>query len=612
VIRALFYLRAVTLYNRMAVAAARLRQPKYLVSSLVGVAYFYFFFLRRTQRWGYDAHAIMPASIPFASIVTVAGAVLLLVLALKTALSWNQSSLEARLKFSEAEVAFLFPAPLSRLRLLHFHLLGSQFLILLSSVVITVVFDRWSFLGGNSLTHAVGWWIILSTFSLYGTAMNFIAARLQQSAGPGLRPRVLGTLGVLVALLIRRLWVTAHPSPDFSSGDIVAGFLTYLARWIEMSVGPIVLMPFQRIVAPFAAPNVPEFWRALAPALVFPAVCYAIIVLLEVPFREGSIASALRRGEVTAARRSGAAIGVRGAPKLRPRKSPFVLRGSGRPEIAFLWKNLIGIQSWFNWRLLPLVLAVGLFLLMNGAHGHHAMASRAGATAPAGYAPMVLIGTAIVGFYVMLLGPQLIRQDLRSDLLNADLFKAYPLPGWQIVFGQMLTPAIILGALLGLVALAFGWVEFSGFPPAESFSVGTRITLLLCLGLVIPPVVLLQLVIPNAAALLFPAWHQTARTRTGGVEAIGQRLIFTFGQFLMVVIALLPAVITAGLVGWASVGWSYIISSGQTGGGPVSHVFALILATACVLVIVIAEVVIGLWWLGRRFDNLDIASELKP
>ena len=34
--------------------------------------------------------------------------------------------------------------------------------------------------------------------------------------------------------------------------------------------------------------------------------------------------------------------------------------------------------------------------------------------------------------------PQLLRQDLRSDLLNADLLKAYPLPGWQIVLGEVL------------------------------------------------------------------------------------------------------------------------------------------------------------------------------
>jgi len=606
VIRALLYLRSVSLRNRIAGAARRLRQPKYLASFVVGALYCYFFFLRRMHltSGGLPLAAITPAAL-----ATVGGALLLIALLARTALAWNASSAEARLKFSDAEVAFLFPAPLSRRRLIHFHLLGSQLSILLTSVAFTLLTNRWSFLGGNALTHAVGWWIILSTFSLFGNAMNFVASRTQQLFGSGLRRRVLTGLLVLTFILVRALWKTAQPPPDFVPGDFVSGYAGYMAAWLQSALGSGVLLIFRWIVAPFAAPTIHAFALAVGPALLLPAICYAAVILLEVPFREGSMASAQRRAEFVAARRTGSPSGVRGAVKLRARKSPFQLRGQGRPEMAFLWKNLIGIQSWFNWRILAILLGTGAFFILTLLRKTHP-------TTAAAYAPLVLITAAFAAFYVMLLGPQLVRQDLRSDLLNADLLKGYPLPGWQIVFGQMLTPAILLTGMLWLLALAVGWAAFSGYSAAEVFSAGTRLTLLGCIGIVIPPVVILQLVVPNAAALLFPAWHQTTRTRAGGVEAMGQRLIFTLGQFLMVAIALLPAVVVAALVVLASNGWSYILAAANSADGASAdsahHSVALILATICVLGIVLGEVGVGIWWLGKRFERLDIASELKP
>src|SRR5205085_308929 len=67
--------------------------------------------------------------------------------------------------------------------------------------------------------------------------------------------------------------------------------------------------------------------------------------------------------------------------------------------------------------------------------------------------------------YTLLLGPMLARQDLRSDLLNSDILKTYPLRGWQVVFGEILTPiAILTGVLwLGLlvVELSFESPPFS-------------------------------------------------------------------------------------------------------------------------------------------------------
>ncbi len=99
--------------------------------------------------------------------------------------------------------------------------------------------------------------------------------------------------------------------------------------------------------------------------------------------------------------------------------------------------------------------------------------------------------------------------------------------------------------------------------------------------------------------LLFPAWHQATRFRTGGVEMIGQRLVFILGQFLVVVLMLLPAVLAAPIIVFAT---QWIIGLAP----------AIVVATGAVLAIIGVELWIGLWLLGARFEKIDIAAELRP
>ena len=59
-----------------------------------------------------------------------------------------------------------------------------------------------------------------------------------------------------------------------------------------------------------------------------------------------------------------------------------------------------------------------------------------------------------------------------------------------------------------------------------------------------PPFLAIQLLVPNTAAVLFPAWVQSAANRTErGIEVMGQRLIFMAGQLLITSLALVPAVL---------------------------------------------------------------------
>ena len=122
IVGALWYLRTNSLIGRIRSRLRRLKQPKYLAGAVVGALYFYFVFFRR-------AHARNPGSpadaLP-ADLLPVFGEIGALALFLVLAINWCFPR-QAALAFSESEIAFLFPAPVSRRMLVHYRLLGAQF-----------------------------------------------------------------------------------------------------------------------------------------------------------------------------------------------------------------------------------------------------------------------------------------------------------------------------------------------------------------------------------------------------------------------------------------------------------------------------------------------------
>jgi len=93
-----------------------------------------------------------------------------------------------------------------------------------------------------------------------------------------------------------------------------------------------------------------------------------------------------------------------------------------------------------------------------------------------GVIPVLLIMT-------VLLGPQVARLDLRMDLANADILKTYPLRGWQIVLGEVLTPVAILSVvfwlelLLVFLTMPGDLEEAARIDGANAWQIFTRIVL---------------------------------------------------------------------------------------------------------------------------------------
>src|SRR6185436_2355746 len=118
--------------NRIVSRLKRLRNVRYLLSFLVGMAYFWFtgwrhLFVGRSplQRMGG-----LPASAFFVDLAAV-------VVLFMMILAWALPKQSAGLAFSEAEIQFLFPAPIMRRQLLLYRILRAQPQVFLSAALMT-------------------------------------------------------------------------------------------------------------------------------------------------------------------------------------------------------------------------------------------------------------------------------------------------------------------------------------------------------------------------------------------------------------------------------------------------------------------------------------------
>jgi len=304
-----------------------------------------------------------------------------------------------------------------------------------------------------------------------------------------------------------------------------------------------------------------------------------------VAFEEASLALAQKRTERVAAIRAGHWRGP--ASRAKPRREPFTLAARGPTPFAFLWKGLIAAGPLYyprSWLTVAVVGVTGALWL-----NHEPL-----------YRPFVqVIGGASmgIGVYALLLGPMFFRRGLYLMLTRLDVVKTYPLRGWQIVLGEMLTPIALLTAfewlLLILAALGVQTIfrQIAGIPFLSSAgAVG--------IGLLVPPLGGLMFAIPFAAMLYFPAWMGTGAQRGGGIEAMGQRLIFFGGYVVVLIVALLPAALF-GAVPFFLVQW-------LAGSLPL----AVLAAGATASTVLVGEFALVIWWLGQRYEQFDLSVEL--
>ena len=563
----------------------RLRRPKYLVGGIVGALYFYFYFFRYLLgRSGPRAAFPSSAGSPDPGLYESIGAVLLFIVVL---LAWIVPHERAALAFTEAEVAFLFPAPISRRSLIHFKLLRSQTAILFTTFFLMLVTNRF---GGKFWIHAGGWWIILSTLNLHMLGCSFARTMLLDRGITNWQRRlVIGSLlGVASVVVIVWGWDTfpgfapAQLGPSSTPADLMIQLQDYFHHLLVAGPVPYLLFPFRLVIRPYLAPNGHAFVIALMPALLILAVHYYWVIRSNVAFEEASVEASKKLAEKIAAVRSGNWQAA--SKKVKVRRPPFVLRPTGPPLVALVWKNIISAGQVFSLRTWITLAILGTVLCV-------VVSQTAGAS---GLVPALGMAVGILLVWSLFLGPQFLRQDFRQDLPLADVLKMYPLPGWQIVLGELLGPAVILTAIQWLLAgIGIAFCSQSTIPLLagwSSFAFGIGI------AVVAPMINLITLQIPNAAVLLFPAWFQSGKDGPQGIEATGQRIIFALGQVIVFFLTLIPAVLGFVLV---LVVMKVLL--------PVT--VAIPFASITAALILAGEATLGLLLLGRVFDRFDVSAE---
>jgi hypothetical protein len=494
------------------------------------------------------------------------------------ALGWVLRRPRAALGFSEAEIAFLFPAPISRQALIHYRLIMLGLGSIFTALILALISGGWPFMAQGFAMRFIGWWLIFATLSLHLTGASFALTRWTDR---GLSPLQLQLTAVVVfaVLVVGPFAWLLHITPAGEMPGIAA------AR-----SGPVgwVLWPFTLVLAPLMASDTIAFVFALLPAMVIYAAHYLWVLRSQVSFEEGSIAKAEKRARVLAAMRAGNWRLGHGKQKARP--APFNLARAWRPELAFLWKNLLASAEYLKLR--NALVAAGVIVLACVLFGDSGFFQH--------LRPALAGVASVLAVYTVMLGPQLARQDIRTDLPNTDILKTYPLQGWQIMLGQMLTPVVIVTVMFWLFLLAAAMLYPSGMPRMGWLTPGIRAAGITGAAVLAPLLIMALVLIANAAAVLFPAWTQGgANPAQQGIDVMGQRIVLMIGQVLVMVLMLVLPGVAAAL---AFFGARVFIDL------PVAAGLAALLMAA----VLAAEIVVGIVLLGGRFERLDLSQELRP
>ncbi|MDE3127213.1 MAG: hypothetical protein KGL38_04355, partial [Gemmatimonadota bacterium] len=291
-----------------------------------------------------------------------------------------------------------------------------------------------------------------------------------------------------------------------------------------------------------------------------------------------------RRLQALRGRRSGFA----GAGRAKPTRAATVraTRGGATrwaavvpaawPGSAVVWKNLVCLRRTTQLRqfLSPVALALVGGLVIGAQTG--------------GVKGGLMASALILAGMLLLLGPMMLRGDLRQDLQHLAALKTLPFRGATLVAAEVLSVSIPLALVQAAVLAAAGAL-------AQASHVawgGPELRTAIALG-ALPALLAFNaasVTIQNGAPILFPGWSRLGAVVPGGVEMMGQMVVVVgFYGLLLAVLLALPA---AGAV--AAVAALHL-------GGATAVLVAMLVGSAALAF----ELQGVLQLLGRAFERLE-------
>lgn len=552
----------------------RLREPRYLVGAVAGVAYLVFTLVIRQRAYRDDRRRRQPGTTTGAAAATLFGfpgvAVGSVLLACAALASWVMPFNSALLDFTKAETSFLFPAPLRRHQLVLHRLLRSQAAVFTGALIMALAYPTGSI--GGRVRGLISAWLILMTSHVFFTGVTL--AREGMRAGTR-RLTFMWPAAVLTVAAVGSVAWSVFEASQQAPLQTMNQVVEVVVAATRQGAPRVFLWPFALLVSPLFADSFASFAAALAGALFVYAVSVCWLMWADAMSADTADATAERQVNAPA----------------RPRRTyvarriAWELAPSGRAEAAFVWKSVLQTFRTVDRGLLlriVLILAwmvvVSLFM-----------------TRTRGIVAIFGVFATWGALFSLFMGPQIVRMDLREDLAHLELIKTWPLPGAAVIRGEIIWPVVVVSLItwaLGVVAMAFSLSSLSRIPTPN------RVATWVAMLTLVPGIVLAQYTMHNAVALLFPGWVPVGGSRPRGVDAAGQRLILLAANWLGLAIALAPGVaITVALMLWLR---------------PIVGPVVLPVGAAITTLTVVGEMWFVTQALGPVYEQLDVTSVERP
>ena len=445
------------------------------------------------------------------------------------ALAWLGPPNDGAIDFTRSEVQFLFPAPVTRRQLIHYKLLrGGQVGALLSSIIFAL--SSCGRAESADWPHRHGRSLVL-TFGLLGLHLTGVMLNLRNTAGrgPARVARQWLPLALVVAATVIVLVAIAADWPRLSAAATSSEIARELQRITATGPAAVVLWPFRTIARVALAQSAGEFLTALPGALVLLLLNVLWVLRSDASFEDGSVELAERSGH--AARGQPSAVPRRSGP----RRAPFALAPTGPVETAIFWKNLI-LARWAGRKVAVTVVftAVAIGAVVVSSTGGPGRSQAAG----------ILCTMLAAG--VILLGPTMIRSDLRHDMAHLAVLKTWPVSGAALVRGEVLAPAALLSLLATALLVCAAALSGGALYDLIVLSGATRASFAVAAIVVAPAIITTHLLLHNAVAVIFPAWARIGPAGSG-VDMMGQNMLVMAGTAIVLTLAIVPAALVAGV-----------------------------------------------------------------
>jgi hypothetical protein len=188
------------------------------------------------------------------------------------------------------------------------------------------------------------------------------------------------------------------------------------------------------------------------------------------------------------------------------------------------------------------------------------------------------------------------RNDLRQDLANLALLKTWPVRGAALIRGEIFAPTVVVSVVAWLFILLGALIAPRPASPGGAVAVlmANRASFAIAAAIMAPAIILSQIVVQNALAVLFPAWVAVGASRPRGIDAMGQRMLMLAGILLTLAASLLPGALIAGVVAFA-VYW-------------ITGATLVVLPALIVALVVVGECWLAVEGLGRVLERTDVSA----